>query len=99
MVRWFAFVGLALCVILVVTWGFGFFGPFFTHPNASRYEFGAPEGTELRVRDGKLEVLTPVSHWVAGPAKFSLEAATVVILFVVAVTGCVLVLRQGRKGN
>jgi hypothetical protein len=88
------FIGLVACVILFVTWAFGFFGPVVTHPGVARYEFGAPEGSELRVRGGRVEVVTQTSYWIAGPAKFYLEAATVITLFVVATSACVLVLRQ-----
>ena len=97
--RALAFVALVLCLVLFGTWAFAFLQPYFSHPNVGRYEFGAPEGTELRVRDGRLEVLTPTSYWVAGPLKVYLEVATVTVLFVVSVVGCLRTIRAPRSGG
>jgi hypothetical protein len=92
--RRFAMIGLAVCVVAFVAWAATFLGPMLDQ-TVRRYEFGAPEGAEVLVREGKLEIKG--THWVAGPLKLPTEVATVVILFLVAMTACILLLRQPRE--
>jgi hypothetical protein len=96
--RWLAVLGLIASVLLFAWWFQSVFRwPLpVNSPGLQRFEFGAPDGTELRVQAGQLEFPKHGSYWVSTPTKFHLEATAVIVLFVVAVIACGCHLRPPR---